>query len=253
MSLFANTQESHKHSLQTLMTLYEYDDFMESIRTVVDLGCGEGLDLEWWATATTRDENPQPLNIRCTGVDTLPSSGIFRKYPNATYQQMDFENEVHPPKDDKFDILWCHNSFQYAINPVQTLNNWWHMTSDGGMLILIVPQTTNIRQHTLAFIQESYEYHHYTLPNLIHMLALNGWDCKSGFFKKNAQDPWLYAIVYKSQHAPMNPKTTDWFTLSEKGLLPESAEKSVYAHSKLDQRDLVLPWIDQSLSCLGQQ
>ena len=66
---FRNDQERHEHSLQTLNTLAEYDDFMESIGTLVDLGCGTGLDLEWWATRTTREDAPQPLNIRCTGVD----------------------------------------------------------------------------------------------------------------------------------------------------------------------------------------
>ena len=63
MSLLANPAQSHAHSQQTLNALYEYDDFMESIATMVDLGCGTGLDLEWWATRTTRDDNPQPLNI----------------------------------------------------------------------------------------------------------------------------------------------------------------------------------------------
>jgi hypothetical protein len=85
------------------------------------------------------------------------------------------------------------------------------------------------------------------------MLAVSGWDCKSGFFKKNQQDAWLHAVVYKSQHAPMNPKITDWHHLSQLKLLPESAEKSVYAHGELDQRDLIVPWLDQSLSWLGQQ
>jgi hypothetical protein len=50
----------------------------------------------------------------------------------------------------------------------------------------------------------------------------------------------------------MDPRTTDWHALSEMGLLPESAERSVYAHGELDQRDLVLPWINHSLSWLGQ-
>lgn len=226
---------------------------MESIRTVVDLGCGKGLDLEWWATRTTRDETPLPLNIKCVGVDLLPELEIAKKYQNITYQSTDFETTVYPHKDTKFDILWCHDSFQYAINPLQTLSKWWHVASDGAMLALIVPQTTNIRHHKLAFTQESGTYYHYTIVNILHMLAVSGWDCRGGFFKKNARDPWIHAIVYKSNIAPMDPKTTSWFDLMEKQLLPESADTSIYKHGQIEQQDLVLPWLDHSLSYLGRQ
>jgi hypothetical protein len=34
---FRNDEERHEHSLKTLNTLFEYDDFMESIGTLVDL------------------------------------------------------------------------------------------------------------------------------------------------------------------------------------------------------------------------
>ena len=253
MSLFANELDSHQHSLQILNALQEYDEFMESIQTLVDLGCGAGHDLKWWATRTTREENPQPLNIRCTGVDVHDELTIARQYPNIVYQKTNFEGTISTPKNNKFDVLWCHDSFQYAINPVQTLSNWWHIASDGGMLVISVPQTTDLRRNQLFFTQESWCYYHYTLVNLIHMLAIAGWDCRSGFFQKRPQDPWISAVVYKSQIPPMDPRTTDWHDLSATKLLPESVEKSVYAHGELQQQDLVLPWLDQSLSWLGQQ
>lgn len=253
MSLLPNPEQSHIHSLKTLNALYEYDDFMESISTVVDLGCGVGLDLEWWATRTTRDDNPRPLNIKCTGVDVLDEVLIAKKYPNVTYQKTDFEDTIYPPGNNKFDILWSHDSFQYAISPVTTLSNWWNIASDGAMLSVIVPQTTNIRRHQLAFTQESGCYYHYTMVSLIHMLAVSGWDCKHGFFLKNSRDPWLHAIVYKSDLGPQDPKNTNWHTLSEMGLLPDSADRSIYAHNELRQQDLVLPWLDHSLMTFAQQ
>ena len=253
MSLFADSRASHKHSLEILNALQEYDDFMESIATLVDLGCGDGLDLEWWATRTTRDDVPKPLDIKCVGVDTLDNFGMLRKYPNLTYQKTDFEGTIHTLGTQKFDVLWSHDAFQFAINPIQTLSNWWEIASDNAMLVITVPQTTNIHRHKLAFTQESFCYYHYTLANLIHMLAVAGWDCRSGFFKKNPQDPWLSAVVYKSEHKPMDPRTTDWHRLSELKLLPESADHSVYSHGELDQRDLILPWLDHSLTVMNQQ
>ena len=61
---FTHPGDSHAHSLATLNQLYQYEDFINSVSTVIDLGCGSGEDLAWWATRTTRDENPTPLNIR---------------------------------------------------------------------------------------------------------------------------------------------------------------------------------------------
>ena len=85
------------------------------------------------------------------------------------------------------------------------------------------------------------------------MLATAGWDCQSGFFKQAPLDPWIHAVVYKSNHTPLNPKTTSWHTLSELNLLPESAARSVFSHNYLRQQDLVVPWLDHSLLSMAIQ
>jgi SAM-dependent methyltransferase len=243
---FISSQESHRHSLKTLEALYEFDDFMESIDSVIDMGCGTGLDLEWWATRTTRDENPRPLDIRCFGIDNLPSLSMVKEYPNISYRSTDFEAPI-PVGKRKYDVVWSHDSFQYAIDPFTTLKNWRDATNDGGMMILIVPQTTNLEFNTQAFDQRDGVYWHWTIVNLMHVLAVSGWDCKNGFFLKEPTDPWIHAVVYKSQHEPMDPKTTRWYDLAERGLLSDSAVNSINRHGYLRQRDLTLPWIDKSL------
>jgi SAM-dependent methyltransferase len=251
--MFRNAEESHAHSLKTLNALYEYDDFMASIGTVVDLGCGVGMDLEWWATRTTRDETPQPLNIDCIGVDQLPQLTVAKKYPNITFQSVDFETTIIPKKKKLFDVLWCHDAFQYALNPIETLSRWWHIASDGAMLAIVVPQTTNFQARQQVFSQSNGVYYHHTLVSLIHMLAVAGWDCRSGFFKKNLTDTWLHAVVYKSTHEPMNPKTTSWYELADRKLLPESADSCIKRHGELRQQELIVPWLDKSLMHLGLQ
>lgn len=251
--MFRNTEESHQHSLETLNALYEYDDFMESVGTVVDLGCDQGLDLKWWATRTTRDDNPRPLNIQCTGVDIIETVPLIKKHSNMAYHKGNFEQNTIIPKRIRYDVLWSHDSFQYCINPLETLKLWRLIANNDAMLVLIIPQTTNIEQRQMAFYQRSGCYYHHSIVSLIHMLAVTGWDCKSGFFKKNPTDNWLHAIVYKSAHEPLNPQTTTWYDLAEKQLLPVSAEQSIEKHGFLKQQDLVLPWLDKSLTWLGKQ
>jgi SAM-dependent methyltransferase len=239
-------------SMKILNALYQYDDFMESIRTLVDLGCGTGEDLEWWASATTKDDNPRPLNIQCVGVDIMEQLSIVHKYKNVTYQRTDFETKIHPPKN-LFDILWCHNSFQYCLDPLGTLIKWRDIASDGAMLAIAVPQTMQIHRQQLAHYTPSGVFYHYTIINLIYMLAATGWDCRAGFFQQESTDPWIRAVVYKSVNLPENPRKITWYELQEQKLLPESADKSVLAHGHLRQQDLIVPWLDKSMSWLGKQ
>ena len=252
MKKFKNPQESHEHSLQVLEQFYEHDDFMESVGRVMDLGCGyDALDLQWWATRTTRDEEQRPLNIQCVGVDLQEKLCDAAKKLGISYQRQDLELMDHAKKG--YDVLWCHDVFQYITTPLQTLGRWWNVAATDGMLVLSVPQATNIEFTQQAFDQQSGCYYNHTVVSLIHMLAVNGWDCAGGFFQKRADDPWIHAIVYKSQHQPMDPRTTTWYELAEKNLLPESAVQSLQKYGFVRQRDLVLPWLDKSLSWLGQQ
>jgi len=238
------------HSLELLNQLYEFDDFMESIGTMIDMGCGDGYALEWWTTRTTRDEVPLPLNIKCFGVDIPPSLPNVSKRKNLSYISQNFEEPLK--YSGKFDVLWCHDAFQYAINPLSTLANWYNVLGKGGMMILSVPQTTNIEFNAQAFDQPSGCYFNWTTVSLIHALAVSGFDCAGGFFQKDIDRPWINAIVYKSDHAPLDPRNTSWYDLMDKGLLPDSACKSIFKYGYLRQRDLVLPWLDKSLQSFAQ-
>jgi SAM-dependent methyltransferase len=237
--------DSHKHSLETLNQLFEYDDFMLTIESMLDLGCGSGLDLEWWANLTTRDEVPQPLHIKCLGVDLHPALSLDQKYRNVQYMVQDFEEDLKV--NQQYDVIWCHDAFQYATNPLKTLSNWNKVLTNDGMLMLVLPQTTNVEYNKLAYDQADGCYFNWTLVSLIHALAVTGFDCRGGYFYKSETDPWLKAIVYKSEHGPMNPKTTRWYDLVDKNLLPESAVASINKYGYLRQQDLVLRWIDKSL------
>jgi ubiquinone/menaquinone biosynthesis C-methylase UbiE len=250
MIKFKKTTDSHQHSLETLNQLYQYDDFMYSIKTVVDLGCGKGDDLEWWATRTTRDETAEPLNIQCTGVDLSDRFSLTKKYSNIAYQQRDFESLIEAPKTG-FDILWCHDSFQYAVNPLQTLSRWWNIASPGGMLYICVPVTQRIYGRQLEYALASGNFYHHTMVSLMYMLATNGWDCRGGFFKQSPGDEWIHACVYKSETEPMDPKNASWYKLSELKLLPESTDTSINAHGYLRQQDLIIRWLDHNIMSMA--
>ena len=178
------------------------------------------------------------------------SLALTKQHNNVFYQSGDFENVIVPPPSG-FDVLWCHDAFQYAHTPVATLSQWWHLASPGAMLYLAVPATQRVHRNQLDYYLSSGCYYHHTMVSLIYMLATAGWDCATGFFKQAINDPWIHAVVYKSAKEPLDPKTTTWHSLSELQLLPRSAAKSIQAHNYLRQQDLVIPWVDHSLMSMA--
>ena len=68
MALFKNPYYSHEHSLEVLNLIHGYDSFLDNIRSVADMGCGAGLDVQWWATLATRDDPPEPRNYKVYAV-----------------------------------------------------------------------------------------------------------------------------------------------------------------------------------------
>jgi hypothetical protein len=89
------------------------------------------------------------------------------------------------------------------------------------------------------------------MVSLMYMLATAGWDCGAGFFKQTVTEPWIHAVVYRSEHPPIDPSKATWHHLVELNLLPKSAVASIYAHSALRQQDLIVPWIDHSLASMA--
>jgi len=251
-SSFTSQHLAHEHSQKNVLTdLYEYNEFMESISMMVDLGCqSEALDLQWWANAETNDDTHEPLGIKCIGVNQIDK--LVVKHKGISFQRQDVQ-EFNKNKK-LFDVLWCYDVIQYLTHPYQALANWWHVAAQDAMMIIAVPQTTNVEFNMLEYNAQINHKYHFTMPMLIYMLAVNGWDCKSGFFKKHIGDPWMYAIVYRSNTEPMNPALTNLYNLAEEtDLLPESAVKSIHKYGMLRQRDLFLPWIDKSNMWMEQQ
>jgi len=251
MSSFGSPQEKQEHSFKNVLSyMYGYDDFMDSVGRVVDLGCDvEATNMLWWANATTKDETQTPLGIKCIGVNTFEKLNV--KHNSISYQNYDIEslNSVKKP----FDIVWCYDQLQYLLNPYQALSNWWYIADTDAMLVLAVPQTVNAEYHIQEYNLALSHKYHYTMPQLIYMLAVSGWDCRSGFFKKTPGDPWLYAIVYKSNIEPMDPKETNIYKLAEQTeLLPQCAVDGIHKYGKLRQRDLILPWLDKNIMIMEQ-
>jgi trans-aconitate methyltransferase len=220
-----------------------FDSFMDSLTVIADMGCGAGMDINWWATLESRDDPPRPYNYTCYAVDK-DLSLLDKALPkNIIPITGDFEKKLLPRK---VDVMLSHDSFQYALNPLNTLKVWNEQMNVNGMLVLVIPQTSNYQFNRFVNRVHSGCYFNYNVCNLLYMLAVNGFDCKDSYMYKAPNDPWIHLAVYKTDTKPMDPATTTWYDLMEKGLLHDSLVGSISKYGYLRQEDIILPWLDKN-------
>lgn len=244
MEQFNDRFMGESRNLALLELLNRYDDFLDNIKVIADMGCGRGQDIQWWATLMDKDDPPKPRNLLCFAVDqnTNLMEKDIKALPNVSVINADFETALCVPR--KIDLIWSFDSFQYAINPLQTLRNWNEMMSVNGMLVLTVPQAQSYHYNRLVTRTHNHTFYNYTATNLLYMLGVNGFDCNDCYVFKGENDPWLTMAVYKSNVAPMDPKTTKWDDIARAGLLNPSICKSYTSYGYVRQEDLIFKWLN---------
>lgn len=246
MALFKNAESSHRHSQFIRDLLYQYDSFLDSLQVVADFGCGQGLDLEWWATLKTRDDPPEPRNYLCYAVDKniKQIKSDIANLPNVHAIQADLEDP------DRFisrqiDLVWCHDVFQYITNPLYTLRQWNEMMSVNGMLVMSIPQTVHYEHNRLNNLSHNGWYFNHNVVNMMYLLAVNGFDCRDAYFYKEANDMWLHVAVYKSDIAPMDPRHTTWHDLVDANLVNESVKNCISQFGYVRQEEILTTWLNK--------
>jgi SAM-dependent methyltransferase len=246
MALFKNPNDSHVHSLNILNLLPEYDTFLDSLSVIADMGCGAGLDARWWANLETRDDPIEPRNYLVYAVDQNIRQFEYdpKTIKNMVVMEGNFEERVVPRQ---VDLIWAHDSFQYARNPLKCLASWKNTLNENGMLILSIPQTTywDSRFNRLVVSNHNHQYYSYNVLNLMYMLAISGFDCRDAFFYREPNSPWLYAAVYASNQSPIGQHAT-WHDLAENYLVSDSIINSVNTYGYARLEDVVVRWFDKN-------
>jgi SAM-dependent methyltransferase len=246
MGLFKNAEDSCQHSQFIRDLLYQYDSFLDSLEVIADFGCGEGLDLAWWATLETRDDPPESRNYLCYAVDKniKQIKNNVVNLPNVRAVEADLEDP------DRFisrqiDLVWCHDVFQYITNPVYTLRQWNEMMSINGMLIMSIPQSTHYEHNRLNNNSYNGWYFNHNVVNMMYMLAVNGFDCRDAYFYKDVNDMWLHIAVYKSDIVPMDPQRTTWHDLVDASLVNESVRQCIERYGYVKQEEILTTWLNK--------
>jgi len=246
MALFKNSEESYQHTQFIRDLLYQYDSFLDSLEVIADFGCGEGLDIEWWARLETRDDPPEPRDYLCYAVDKniRQIKQEIINLPNVRAIEADLE-ETDRFISRQIDLIWCHDVFQYLIDPLNTLRCWNDMMSVNGMMLLSLPQSVHYANNRLNNNSYNGWFYNHNVVNLMYMLGVNGFDCRDAYFYKNPNDMWLHIAVYKTDIDPMNPRTTTWHDLVDANLVNESVKQCIDRYGYVRQDEILTTWLDK--------
>lgn len=234
------------HSMQILELLSQYEDFLDRLKHVAIMGCGNSADVTWWATLENSESPPKPYDFSCLAVDidgTKLSQIPPRKNIHKIQSSFDAENLFPVPVD----FIWAHDCLQYSTNPLHTLRMWNSYMKTDAMLMVTVPQHTGIEYHRQYSRAYNGCIYHYQPLMLIYMLAVNGFDCRDAYLLKKYQDPWIQMAVYKTSTPVMDPTKTTWYDLADTGLLHPSIVNSLNANGHIKQEEICMPWLDKEL------
>jgi SAM-dependent methyltransferase len=244
--MFSDASQSHQHSLETLEQLNEFIEFKRSIKSLLDLGCGSGFDLNYWASLEDGDEDtPKRLDINCIGLSDKINSdleAVAIKNKNVTLKQHDFNLDYEIPIGKKVDVIWCHNVLQYCHSPLMILQSVSNTLTKNGMLYLCVPSTINVNYGRFKNYTYDHQFNTFTATQLIYLLALCGFDCDDFYLKKEKHQDLIQIITYKNRD-PFAANST-WYELLEAGCFSNNIKDIIMSYGYLTDQGLITKWLD---------
>lgn len=211
---------------------------------VLDVGCGLGMQAEWWATRRPKLDNDKfglKASTECHGVDLYPADGgLIDKF---FFKQEDYHNMSY--SNAQFDIVWSHFSLEYSPSPMKALAEWRRVCKDDGHLYLTVPCSFKKKFGRIHTDTKPGQQSWYTAPILINMLAYTGWLPKDSYFQVDFKKGVIRAIIAANpdQSTPLDPITTNIYELDERGLFDRWCSAMIHDRGMIDESNLVITWV----------
>lgn len=163
--------EQHDH-LTSLAVNYLIVPVRSAVKSVLDVGCGQGVALKHFA-----DLGFDAVGISLSDEDIRECRGKGYSVAKQDMNFMDFE-------DESFDLIWCRHCIEHSPMPMITLLELERVAKEGGYCYLEVPQDDSVhidnRNHYSVLSDRAWQsLLRRTDFNLLHrgqwVLQMHGW------------------------------------------------------------------------------
>jgi SAM-dependent methyltransferase len=247
--LLNNHQTRGLHSLRILNEIETHRELMMSVKNVLDIDSGIGLDSEWWATRTDLDdENPQPLDIDVHAISYVDEmKQEVTNLPNVEYNTAPWKFWEGPIKSKKFDVVWGHCFLHKYHDPYEVLRGINTLQEKDGLLCITVPKINNFFYNEPDVRVYPKVYTDINIVNLIYGLALAGYDCRDAYFLQDRNSNLLNFVGYKDSNDTYEPNEVTVYDLLEMERLPTSMIQQMEKFGYISNKNLLLSWMDGTL------
>jgi 2-polyprenyl-3-methyl-5-hydroxy-6-metoxy-1,4-benzoquinol methylase len=146
----------------------------------LDVGCGEGFALAWFAAAGWSVEG---IDYSIAGLESMNPDFISHVECGDLFEIL----ERRISGGERHDIVWLTNVLEHVINPVNLLKSFRHLVAPDGILVVTVPNDGSTYQEFL--LDNGYIPHrfwiaipdhlaYFTYESLARTAEATGWKCR---------------------------------------------------------------------------
>lgn len=170
------TRQNEIYSKRCQNAIKEVSKHWKQEYKILDAGCGDGYSMD-----IIRD-----LGFVVVGVDLHPDKCAIAHNHGHTVYNCDLDNI--PIKDGQFNIIYCRHTIEHLINPLQTLEEFYRLLINGGLLYIIAPIELRIRGK-----------HPHLIPNkeyIDQLIQIAGFVINDSVLRdeEGGQEVWIVAI-----------------------------------------------------------
>ena len=221
-----------------------FDDSMfDQNLDVLDVGCGLGLQADWWASRRPKHEADRygmKEFTECHAVDLYePDAGLKDKFyfRKEDFHKMSFD-------DNQFDIVWSHLSLEYSPKPLEALKEWRRVCKDDGHIYITVPGSFKKKFGRIHTEMKPGQQSWFTVPILMQQLAYAGFNPRNGYFQADFKNGLIRALVPANPDSVgFDPLVTSMYELAENGLFNDWVNGMIAERGTFDESKLVIQWV----------
>lgn len=215
---------------------------------VLDVGCGLGLQANWWASQRPKLDDDRfglKASTECHAVDLYPPDAEFAN--NFYFKQEDYHNLSF--SNEQFDIVWSHYSLEYSATPFKALAEWRRVCKPDGHLYITVPCSFRKKFGKIHTELKPGQQSWFTIVNLIYMLAYTGWLPKDAFFQADVRRGIVRGIIPANPEQPtaLDPLEVNLYDLADRGVFDRWVTAMINDRGTFDETNLVITWVTGSI------